>query len=187
LFLSLSLSFVTSSLFFLQYREHDIFSGDFDLHFHHPISITPLLWRFRSSSSSSNLDHSIFSVRIERRICFVWRRSMTQDQSFWSGTEMGLIRLDKSVFSHSMTPGETISVSSASIKGAMAFEMSLLILYHFFSCSYEELVNRNRDQSVSDYIVMFFWFVTAGEFCKTSIRFGIKWNLVLWFVLVAVK
>lgn len=92
-FIFLSLSFVTSSLFHLQYREHDIFSGDFDLHLHHPISITPLLWRFRSSSSSSNLDHSIFSVRIERRICFVWRRSMTQDQSFWSGTEMGLIRL----------------------------------------------------------------------------------------------
>lgn len=93
IYFSLSLSFVTSSLFHLQYREHDIFSGDFDLHLHHPISITPLLWRFRSSSSSSNLDHSIFSVRIERRICFVWRRSMTQDQSFWSGTEMGLIRL----------------------------------------------------------------------------------------------
>uniref|UniRef100_A0A1J3ELS9 Ubiquitin thioesterase n=1 Tax=Noccaea caerulescens TaxID=107243 RepID=A0A1J3ELS9_NOCCA len=31
------------------------------------------------------------------------------------------------------------------------------------SISYEELVNRSRDQSVSDYIVMFFRFVTAGE------------------------
>uniref|UniRef100_A0A0D3A7Z4 Uncharacterized protein n=1 Tax=Brassica oleracea var. oleracea TaxID=109376 RepID=A0A0D3A7Z4_BRAOL len=77
---------------------------------------------------------------------------------------------DKSVFSHSMTPGETISVSSASIKGAMAFEVSELeameIASSEASCSltfYEELVNRNRDQSVSDYIVMFFWFVTAGE------------------------
>ncbi|CAN6818708.1 unnamed protein product [Brassica oleracea] len=115
-----------------------------------------------------------------------------------------------------MTPGETIAVSSASIKGATAFEVSELeameIASSEASCSltfYEELVNRNRDQSVSDYIVMFFWFVTAGEvrtraeffepfitrlsnstvdqFCKTSIRFGIKWNLVLWFVLVAVK
>ncbi|KAF3531624.1 hypothetical protein DY000_02039131 [Brassica cretica] len=83
---------------------------------------------------------------------------MTQDQSFWSGTEMGLIRLDKSVFSHSMTPGETISVSSASIKGAMAFEVSeqeaMEIASSEASCSltfYEELVNRNRDQSVSDY------------------------------------
>ncbi|KAH0898896.1 hypothetical protein HID58_048464, partial [Brassica napus] len=101
---------------------------------------------------------------------------------------------DKSVFSHSMTPGEIIAVSSASIKGATAFEVSELeameIASSEASCSltfYEELVNRNRDQSVSDYIVMFFWFVTAGEFCKTSIRFGIKWNLVLWFVLVAVK
>ncbi|XP_013627253.1 PREDICTED: ubiquitin thioesterase otubain-like [Brassica oleracea var. oleracea] len=69
-----------------------------------------------------------------------------------------------------MTPGETISVSSASIKGAMAFEVSELeameIASSEASCSltfYEELVNRNRDQSVSDYIVMFFWFVTAGE------------------------
>ncbi|KAF2571290.1 hypothetical protein F2Q70_00000946 [Brassica cretica] len=33
--------------------------SDSDLHLHHPISITPLLWRFQSSSSSSNLDHSI--------------------------------------------------------------------------------------------------------------------------------
>ncbi|CAH8299142.1 unnamed protein product [Eruca vesicaria subsp. sativa] len=31
------------------------------------------------------------------------------------------------------------------------------------SISYEELVNRSRDQSVSGYIVMFFRFVTAGE------------------------
>ncbi|WZZ72002.1 hypothetical protein YC2023_083372 [Brassica napus] len=31
------------------------------------------------------------------------------------------------------------------------------------SISYEELVYRSRDQSVSDYIVMFFRFVTAGE------------------------
>ncbi|CAH8349888.1 unnamed protein product [Eruca vesicaria subsp. sativa] len=31
------------------------------------------------------------------------------------------------------------------------------------SISYDELVNRSRDQSVSDYIVMFFRFVTAGE------------------------
>ncbi|CAF2160366.1 unnamed protein product [Brassica rapa] len=31
------------------------------------------------------------------------------------------------------------------------------------SDDYEELVNRSRDQSVSDYIVMFFRFVTAGE------------------------
>ncbi|KAG2320739.1 hypothetical protein Bca52824_013952 [Brassica carinata] len=58
------------------------------------------------------------------------------------------------------------------------------------SISYEELVNRSRDQSVSDYIVMFFRFVTAGEirtraeffepfitgnttvdqFCKTSVE-----------------
>ncbi|CAL9216514.1 unnamed protein product [Arabidopsis halleri] len=31
------------------------------------------------------------------------------------------------------------------------------------SISYDELVNRSRDQSVSDYIVMFFRFVTAGD------------------------
>ncbi|KAF3599732.1 hypothetical protein F2Q69_00033744 [Brassica cretica] len=49
-----------SSLFLLQHRARRL-SGDSDLHLHlhHPISITPLLWRFQSSSSSSNLDHSI--------------------------------------------------------------------------------------------------------------------------------
>ncbi|KAL1218726.1 OVARIAN TUMOR DOMAIN-containing deubiquitinating enzyme 1 [Cardamine amara subsp. amara] len=31
------------------------------------------------------------------------------------------------------------------------------------SINYDELVNRSRDQSVSDYVVMFFRFVTAGE------------------------
>ncbi|KAG2290808.1 hypothetical protein Bca52824_037477 [Brassica carinata] len=38
------------------------------------------------------------------------------------------------------------------------------------SISYDELVNRSRDQSVSDYIVMFFRFVTAGEI-KTRAEF----------------
>ena len=65
--IEISLSFVgmqtnkfKSFLFLLQHRARRL-SGDSDLHLHlhHPISITPLLWRFQSSSSSSNLDHSI--------------------------------------------------------------------------------------------------------------------------------
>ncbi|XP_010540436.1 PREDICTED: ubiquitin thioesterase otubain-like [Tarenaya hassleriana] len=36
------------------------------------------------------------------------------------------------------------------------------------SINHDELVNRSRDQSVSDYIVMFFRFVTAGEIRKRA-------------------
>ncbi|KAJ8759363.1 hypothetical protein K2173_006883 [Erythroxylum novogranatense] len=36
------------------------------------------------------------------------------------------------------------------------------------SISYDELLNRSRDQSVSDYVVMFFRFVTSGEIQKRS-------------------
>ncbi|KAK6922473.1 Peptidase C65, otubain [Dillenia turbinata] len=36
------------------------------------------------------------------------------------------------------------------------------------SISHEELVQRSRDQSVSDYVVMFFRFVTSGEIRKRS-------------------
>ncbi|KAI5600961.1 hypothetical protein Peur_003812 [Populus x canadensis] len=36
------------------------------------------------------------------------------------------------------------------------------------SISHEELLNRSRDQSVSDYVVMFFRFVTTGEIRKRS-------------------
>ncbi|CAL1383549.1 unnamed protein product [Linum trigynum] len=39
------------------------------------------------------------------------------------------------------------------------------------SISHEELVTRSRDQSVSDYIVMFFRFVTSGEIRKRSAFF----------------
>ncbi|XP_065854474.1 OVARIAN TUMOR DOMAIN-containing deubiquitinating enzyme 1 isoform X2 [Euphorbia lathyris] len=36
------------------------------------------------------------------------------------------------------------------------------------SISHNELINRSRDQSVSDYVVMFFRFVTSGEIRKRS-------------------
>lgn len=36
------------------------------------------------------------------------------------------------------------------------------------SISHEELLNRSRDQSVSDYVVMFFRFVTSGEIRRRS-------------------
>ncbi|WCJ26726.1 OVARIAN TUMOR DOMAIN-containing deubiquitinating enzyme 1 [Euphorbia peplus] len=36
------------------------------------------------------------------------------------------------------------------------------------SISHDELINRSRDQSVSDYVVMFFRFVTSGEIRKRS-------------------
>ncbi|CAK9171902.1 unnamed protein product [Ilex paraguariensis] len=36
------------------------------------------------------------------------------------------------------------------------------------SISHDELVQRSRDQSVSDYVVMFFRFVTSGEIRKRS-------------------
>ncbi|CAA0836957.1 Ubiquitin thioesterase otubain-like [Striga hermonthica] len=38
----------------------------------------------------------------------------------------------------------------------------------FRSFIHEELVQRSRDQSVSDYVVMFFRFITAGEIRKRS-------------------
>ncbi|KAL6580077.1 ubiquitin-specific protease otu1 [Orobanche minor] len=37
------------------------------------------------------------------------------------------------------------------------------------SISHEELVHRSRDQSVSDYVVMFFRFITSGEIRKHSV------------------
>ncbi|XP_002534741.2 OVARIAN TUMOR DOMAIN-containing deubiquitinating enzyme 1 [Ricinus communis] len=36
------------------------------------------------------------------------------------------------------------------------------------SISHDELINRSRDQSISDYVVMFFRFVTSGEIRKRS-------------------
>ncbi|WZZ35253.1 hypothetical protein YC2023_018654 [Brassica napus] len=60
-------------------------------------------------------------------------------------------------------------------RGEVDREMSLLILYHFFSCSYEELVNRNRDQSVSDYKLF-------RVHARANIEGIDKWCKAMWIV-----
>ncbi|KAJ9186146.1 hypothetical protein P3X46_005681 [Hevea brasiliensis] len=47
-------------------------------------------------------------------------------------------------------------------------QLDCVLQGHESSISHDELINRSRDQSISDYVVMFFRFVTSGEIQKRS-------------------